>query len=338
MPRHKKAEEIDTKEVSTEEDRPVLAPIGIDIEALVNAVKGKYGKKEKNLIDDLTTGNNIRLSDEDDDYVLSKEIQDWWQPLTGVRGSPYGRIIQIAGKADSGKSSTAMMFMKAAQETGALVILWDSEKKFGMRRYETHIGGDSSSLAISRSKNILEGAKQVAGFVRAAKEQNPDIKILIVWDSVGATMNSAEDDDDDDYSKQPGVTAKQVTWAIKKFNKLIERYRNAETGKETIACLCVNQVYQLIGTPGTKEKGGEELYYLSSIILQLTRKKDLHRVRQGQKVKYGILTRAKVKKNHLFDGEECIAELDLVVSSDGIHLATEVKAKSDITGWDDAEE
>lgn len=332
MPRQKK------DEAPVESNKTKLPAPPIDVAKLVETVQGRYSKKEQGLIDDLTTGDNIRLSDEDDDYVLSSSLRKWWQPLTGIRGVPYGRIIQIAGKADSGKSTTAMLFMKAAQEAGTLVILWDAEKKFGMRRYENHIGGDASTLVISRNKNIIIGATQVARYVREAKELNPDIKILIVWDSVGATLNTAEDDDEDEYSKQPGVNAKEITWAIKKFNKLIERYRNVETGKETVAVLCVNQVYQMIGSPGVKEKGGEELYYLSSVILQLTRKKDLNRVRKGQKMKYGIVSRAKVRKNHLFDGEECIAELDVVVSADGMHLATELKGKSDIVGWDDADD
>ena len=125
---------------------------------------------------------------------------------------------------------------------------------------------------------------------------------------------------------------------MKKFNKLIERYRNLETGEESIAVCCVNQVYANIGSVGFKEKGGGGLEYLSSVILQLSRKKDLNRVRKGQKMKYGIVTRAKVRKNHLFNGEDCIAELDLVVSSDGIHLADKVKKDSGIVGWDDRDE
>lgn len=341
MPRGRPKKETNVEQTADNPDGLQLVhdaskqPLGINVGDLVSSVRGRYGKKEKGLAEDLMTGNNIRLLDSDSDYVLSKAVSGWWKPLTGVKGCPYGRIVQIAGKPDSGKSTTAMLFMKAAQESGALVILWDSEKKFSMRRYDSNIGGNSSSLAITRNKSIIEGAKQVSWYVKEAKEQNPDIKIFIVWDSVGATLNTTEDDESDDYSTQPGVTAKQVTWAIKKFNKLIERYRNVETGQETVAVLCVNQVYQLIGSVGTKEKGGEELYYLSSLILQLSRKKDLNRIRQGQKMKYGILTRAKVKKNHLFDGEECVAELDLVVSADGIHLDKDVKGLADITGWDD---
>lgn len=312
---------------------------GVDISKIVGKVQGRYGKK-KALADAVTAGNNIALSDNDSDYVLSKDVS-YWKPLTGVKGIPFGRIVQIAGKPDSGKSTTAMLFMKAAQQQGHIVILWDAEKKFSSKRYKNSIGGDPDSLLVSRLKTVNEGAQQVAIMVKELKQEYPNVKIFIVWDSVGATLNSAEDVEDEDVSKQPGVTAREVSGAIKRFNKLIERYRNVETGEETVAVLCVNQVYATIGAmaKGDKEKGGQELEFLSSLILRLTRKKDLLRVKQGQKVKYGILTKAKVKKNHLFDGEECIAELDLVVSADGIKLAEEVKSQnSDIHGWDDVDE
>jgi ABC-type dipeptide/oligopeptide/nickel transport system ATPase subunit len=70
----------------------------------------------------------------------------------------------------------------------------------------------------------------------------------------------------------------------------------------------------------------------------MTRKKDLTRVKGGDKFKYGILSRAKVKKNHLFDGDECISELDVAVSAEGIQLADDIKSFEDIKGWDDKED
>jgi recombination protein RecA len=342
MPRKKKEETVEETDTEDKVENKFPLP-DLDISKLVNTTRGRYDKKQDGLARELTTGDKIILSDDDDDYIISKDLQ-FWKPLTGIKGVPYGRIIQVAGKPDSGKTTTAMAFMKAAQEVGTLVILWDSERKFSAKRYKNSIGGDPSTVAIVPTNSITEGAKLVSWYIKDAKEQNPYIKILVVWDSVGASLNTKEDIDDDvsdDYDKQPGVTAKQVSWAIKKFNALIARYRNEETGKHTIAVCCVNQVYTNIGSVGYTEKGGTELYYLSSIILNLTRKKDLSRVRKGEKLKYGIVTRAKVKKNHLFDGEDCVAELDLVVSADGIKLEKEVKSKADkvgITGWNDPPE
>lgn len=312
----------------------VSEPLKLDVTELVNAVRGKYAKNKKGFANDITTANNIVLSQEPSDYIVSNELS-FWKLLTGIMGVPFGRIVQIAGKPDSGKSTTAMMFMKAAQKQGVLVILWDAENKFSSRRYKESMGGDPSSIIVTTNKNIVEGAQQVVDIIHVTKETNPDQKILVVWDSVGGTLNSSEDEENNDYSKQPGVTAKEVGWAIKRFNQLMERFRNRETGKHSMAVLAINQVYANIGSVGTKQKGGSALEYFSSLILELTRKQALTRVRQGQQKRFGIVSRAKVAKNHLFDGEECIAELDLVVSAAGIALKSDIKGQPDIIEEDD---
>jgi hypothetical protein len=87
---------------------------------------------------------------------------------------------------------------------------------------------------------------------------------------------------------------------------------------------------------GDKEKGGSELEYLSSIIIRFARVKDLTKQKDKKYYKYGIVTKAKVRKNHLFDGKDSVAELMLVVSADGIQQLEEAKGKAtDVVGWDD---
>lgn len=311
----------------------------IDIDKLVKKAQESYGKKDKGLASQLSTGKSIVRPTEDEDFICWTN-GCYWQELTGLRGLPFGRIVQISGKADSGKSSNSMCFMKFAQNQEVLVILWDSERKFSAKRFDEKMGGNSNQLLVVDTNKIIDGARAVAQLVHTAKEMNPDIKILIVWDSVGASLNSTEDnEEDEDYSKQPGVSAKENSYAIKKFNKLANKYMNRETGKDTIATLVVNQTYTSIsaGAPAQIEKGGNEIYYLSSIIVQLSRKQDLTRIKDGNKYKYGIVSRAKVKKNHLHEGAENIAEMDIVVAADGIHLAKDVKSFNDIKGWDDKE-
>jgi RecA/RadA recombinase len=298
----------------------------------VAKARESYSKKEIGLSKQLSTGTTISRPCTDKDFVVWSG-GNHWQTLTHLKGLPFGRIIQISGKPDSGKSTHAMSFMKFAQDQNVLVILWDAEKKFSVQRFATQMQGDPSKLLVVDTNNIINGAKGVAYFVNAAKEINPDAKILIVWDSVGSSVNSQEDNEEnEDYSKQPGVTAKEISYAVRKFNKLANKYLNKETGEETIATLIINQTYASIGMgmPRQIEKGGDELYYLSSVIIQLTRKMDLLRVRKGEKYKYGIESRAKVKKNHLFDGNECIAEMNIVVSADGIHLSEDINKELDI--------
>lgn len=300
-----------------------------DIADLVKKAQGRFGGKSGVKISSgMTTGDNIILSSNPDDYIVSPQISQFWKPLTGVIGGPYGRIFQFAGKPDSGKSTAAMLFMKAAQDQGSLVILWDAEGKFDSTRFRDRMNGDPSQVLIASSRNILDGVKQVVAYVKTVKDHDPDQKIFIVWDSVGASINSAEDEENDDYSKQPGVTAKEVSWGIRRFNQLMERYRD-DSGGYSISILCVNQVYANIGSVGTKQKGGSELEYLSSLIIEMTRKSVLTRTKNKQKIKYGIETIARVKKNHLFGGDDCVAELVLIVNSSGIELASNVKSSQD---------
>lgn len=312
----------------------------INVEELVEKAKERFGKKNSALAERLKTGDQITLSLNPEDYIISEEINKFWKPLTGIMGYPFGRIIQIAGQPDSGKSTMAMMAMKAAQLQDTLVILWDAEGKFDSKRFLERMGGDPKQIPVATSRNILEGVAQVVNYVRTIKEMDPNQKILIVWDSVGSSINSAEDEENDDYSKQPGVTAKEVSWAIRRFNQLIEKFRD-DNGSYTIAVLCINQVYAKIGfmKSGYQQKGGAELEYLSSLILEMSRKTALTCVRNKQKIKYGISTIARVKKNHLFGGDDCIAELELVVNANGIELATEIKKKSsEIEGLEDLED
>jgi RecA/RadA recombinase len=294
----------------------------INIQELVAKSKGRFDKKKSGIAARMKTGDKIVLSSNPEDYISSPEIDKFWVLLTGLLGVAYGRIFQIAGRPDSGKSTLAMLIMKAAQAQDCLVVLWDAEGKFDSKRYKERIGGNPEELPIAPSRNILEGVQQVVAYVKTAKEMNPEQKILIVWDSVGASINSAEDEENDDYSKQPGVTAKEVSWAIRRFNQLMEKHRDAN-GNYTIAVLCINQVYANIGSVGFKQKGGAELEYLSSLILEMTRKGDLTKTKNKQKVKYGITTKARVKKNHLFGGDNCVAELELIVSASGIQLSSE---------------
>lgn len=309
--------------------------IKLDLNKLVDSVRSAYGK-DKGKAAQVSTGNSISRPTEDEAFVCWKNSP--WSELTGTPGIPFGRIVQIAGRPDSGKSTHAMQFMKLAQEQNILVILWDSENKFSPKRFDAKFGGDSSNLITITSKMILEGADEIEKVIAAAKDQDKDCKILIVWDSIGGALAKNEGEDSLGESKQMAAAAKENGQVMRAFVRLMEKYKNSETNTENICVLLINQVYANIGpTPGNKEAGGQKVEYFSSIILQLSRKSDLTKIKDGVKRKIGIVTRAKVKKNHLFDGEDSIAELDLVITAGGIDLLSKQKTKKDKSedGWDE---
>src|ERR1700722_8046650 len=258
-----------------------------DINKIINLAQLNYDKKDKGLASQLTTGSSLIRPKTDEDFVVWSKGEHW-QAATGLRGLPFGRICQIAGKVDSGKSTHALQFMVCAQEQNTIVICWDSERKFAASRFKK-MGGDPDKLLMVDTNNIVNGCKAVAHIVNATKETYPNAKILIVWDSVGASISSVEDqEDNEDINMQPGVVAKQVSWAIRKFNKLINKYFDRETGQETISSLIINQSYSSLGgfgPPTQIQRGGTELGYLSSIIIELSRKKDLSKTKDGKKYK-----------------------------------------------------
>lgn len=306
----------------------------LDLSKVLENARKDFSKNEKGLAMQISTGSQISRPTKDSDFVLYPG--DHWLLLTGIKGIPFGKVVQIAGKPDSGKSSHAMAFMKEAQDTGYQVILWDAENKFSAVRFDKYFGGSSKDLLIVTNKTILEGGDLVVSLVKSIFEQDSKQKVLIVWDSVGGTLSSAEDVKNLRDSRQMAIAAKENGQVLHSLVNLMEQFKNKETNEERIAVLLINQTYANIGSVGQKESGGQKVEYHSSLILQLTRKGDLNKVKDGIKRKTGIVTRAKVRKNHLFDGEDSIAELDLEVKAGTISAAGKLKASED--GWDEEED
>lgn len=307
----------------------------LDLDAIIAEARSAFTGGDKGLGLQITSGSNISRPTKESDFVCYKDSH--WQQLTGILGIPFGRVVQIAGRPDSGKSTHAMAFMKNAQDQDVYVVLWDAENKFSAVRFDKYFKGNSSDLLLIQSKMILEGGDQVQAIVHAIMKKQPKAKVLIVWDSVGGTLAQNEEEKNLRDSKQMAAASKENGQVLRAFVRLMEEYKDKQTNEEKIGVLLINQSYANIGAPGQRESGGQKVEYYSSLILQLTRKKDLTKIKDKVKRKIGIVTRAKVKKNHLFDGEDSVAELDLLITAGGIRLASEAKLKADDWESDDGE-
>lgn len=309
----------------------------IDLTKLVKDVRSAYGK-DKSRADQISTGDTIIRPKDDDDFIMWDNSV--WSELVGLPGIPLNKIVQICGRPDSGKSTCCMEILSRAQAQGFLCILIDSEGKFSKNRYDRHFKGNSSEIITINSRLILEAGDEVSKVVEAAKEQDPDCKILIAWDSIAASLSTGDSEKSLLETQQMAAHSKENGRVLRHWINLMEKYKNRETNKGTMAVLLINQTYANIGAPGQKEASGQKVEYFSSLILQLTRKKDLTKTVKSIKYKTGIVTRAKVRKNHLFDGDSNIAELDLVVTAGGIELLSKQKIKSETgseTGFEDEE-
>lgn len=290
-----------------------------DISSIVADVQKLYAKdrKAKTMI---TTGDTIRQSYAETDGVPIPEGHPI-KELVGLPCVPYNKIIQISGPPDSGKSTSSGQIMASAQKTDHATILWDSEDKFDAKRFDTKFGGSSNEIMLVKTNEILQGGEKVRKLVIATKSKYPDAKILIVWDSVGGTQarGAAERELDNEKHGQPGQDAKENASVMKMLVGLFNKY------PDSIAVLLINQIYSKIGfmQSGHTESGGNKVEHHSSIIVRLKRIKTLTKIVKGRKVKYGIITRATVAKNHLSQAEVSLHQLDFEITAGGAAISSD---------------
>jgi len=292
----------------------------INVSSIVNDIQKLYAK-DKKIQSIVSTGATVKKSYTEADVVPLPEGHPLRELMT-LPGIPYNKIVQVAGKADSGKSTWAGEVMASAQKNGVQVILFDSEQKFDAERFQTQFGGDPDQILMVKTNEILKGGELVRKFITAVKDQAPETKILFVWDSIGGSQSRAHAERELDSEKhaQPGQDAKENGSIMKMLVALINKY------PDSITAYLVNQTYAKIGfmQVGDAISGGTKIEYHSSFIIMLKRIKVLTKQVKGVKTKYGIITRATVSKNHLSHGTTSVHQLDFQVTASGSVVTDEV--------------
>lgn len=285
----------------------------IDVGKIVADAQKLYGKDTVGAAL-LGTGAVLRRPTKPEDFVCAPKSHPW-QTLTGMLGLPYDSIVQIAGAYDSGKSTVAGEFMAAAQKQGVYVILADSEKKFDKTRFEKHFGGDASQLLVVQSTMIRKLAGGMLKYVKTIKEADPAGKILIVHDSVGGSVSRsrADRDIDDDKSNQPGSEAVENSDYMKHIVATMDKYPGS------ITLLLINQMTDKIGfgQKGQSRSGGHKISFHSSFIIEMKKIKTLTKAVKGVETKVGIISQAKIDKNHLSQTENSVNKMNIMITAKG---------------------
>lgn len=291
-----------------------------DVNAIVAEVQKLYSKDSKSQ-EMITTGDVVRqVYTEKDGIPLP--VGNVIRTLSGLPCVPYNKIIQLAGDSDTGKSTLSGEVMAAAQKSGHAVILEDTEQKFDATRFDKHFGGEAKDLLLIKTNEILQGGEKVRKSIIAIKTKYPDMKLLLVIDSIGAAQSRshAERELDSEKHGQPGQDAKENSQLMKMLVSLINKY------PDSIAVILVNTVYAKIGfmQHGNAEAGGKKIKFHSSLVIQLKAVKTLTKVIKHQKVKYGMLSKATVTKNHLSQSELSIHELQFKITAAGANVSGEI--------------
>lgn len=294
----------------------------VNVAKIVNDIQKLYNKDKKSQ-SIICTGDAVKMEYTRNDVIALPESHPL-SSLTGLPGLPFNKIVQVAGKPDTGKSTIAGECMAAAQKDGAIVILFDSEDKFDAFRFKEQFGGNPSEILLIKTNEILKGGELTRKYITAIKEQDKDAKILFVWDSVGGSQSRshAERELDDERHAQPGQDAKENGSFMKVLVSLINKY------PDSISVYLANQTYAKIGfmQKGDAASGGAKIEYHSSLIIMLKRIKILTKVVKGVTTKYGIITRATVSKNHLSQNSTSIHQLDFEITAKGATLIESVES------------
>lgn len=239
-----------------------------------------------------------------DDWI---EMPSFFQKAVGGKGFPCGHITQIVGESDTGKTTILMEAMVKTQKDKGLCFLIDSEHKFSFRRF-TDMGGASEEVIVMSVDSLEEAwtaLQAVVQEVTAIRETNPNVKILLAWDSIAASVPDALlDAESSDH--HVSVEAKINNKEVRKARQAIKR--------SGIAAVFINHTYWSMPKFGiAKEilKGGAEMFYLSTLIIKTKRKGWLERDVDTLTQRYGAHSLLEVFKGHL-GGEKTTTEFYVV--------------------------
>lgn len=289
-----------------------------DFSSTIDKIKASMKKDEKRA-SQFGLGNTLAPTSKDPkDYVV---MPDWWKEHFGVLGIEVGKIVQIAGDADTGKTSLALEAMLRAQQQGFGVIYVETERKTGEK--DLILKGIDPDGVMSVSTGVTEEAFDDAfkcwdGFFK----DYPDEKLLFVFDSYGNTISMRDTAIDMTKQEQkPGGTAKTNRAGI---NRMVAQLQRGDS----VAILIVNYTYANIGFKGQTNAGGKALNFFSTLILQSKRIGWIDVTSRGVKVRAGAKVRWNTYKNHyaktLLDGEGkqilLPTRIDLSITADGFKV------------------
>jgi recombination protein RecA len=204
-------------------------------------------------------------------------------------GLPVGRITEITGLEQSGKSLLSAHLLAETQKQGGVAVLIDTETAVS-REFFDAIGVDVSKLLYVSVDTVEDIFETIDTIIEKVRTSDKDKLVTIVVDSVAAASTKKEMEAD--YEKDGYATDKAIiiSKAMRKITNVI--------GRQKIAVVFTNQLRQkmnaMFGDPWTTS-GGKALAFHASVRLRL---KNMGQIKAGDRI-IGIKVRAQVIKNRL---------------------------------------
>lgn len=279
----------------------------IDMTSVVASVRKLY-KDDSKRANRIGTGDNLsKLTDSD--YLT---MPNWWKQVTGVPGLPFGRLVVLAGDSDSGKTSTAIEAMKAAQAQGVGIIYVETEGKTNEADL-VRWGVDPSTILLIQSSIAEEAFDLLFSSWDAFKLKYPTTKLLVIFDSLGNVVSQRDATIDlTDQNQRPGGKGQINRLAL---NKMVSK-----RDQDGAAVLIISYTYDNLGSVGKTSAGGKSLNFFSSLTFQTSRRGWFEKQVGGIKVRAGADVQWRLYKNHLDRGGTTQKEYVLRISGEGIKV------------------
>ena len=205
-------------------------------------------------------------------------------------GLPVGRIAEITGLEQSGKSLLSAHLLAETQKKNGVAVLIDTETAVN-REFLEAIGVDISKLlyvSVDTVEGIFEACETIIEKVRTGDKNR---LVTIVVDSVAAASTKKEleaDYDKDGYATDKAII---ISKAMRKITNMI--------GRQNICLVFTNQLRQKMNAMAFSDpwttSGGKALAFHASVRFRL---KSMGQLKVGDRI-VGIKVRAQVIKNRL---------------------------------------
>jgi len=210
-------------------------------------------------------------------------------------GLPVGRITEITGLEQSGKSLVSAHLLAETQKLGGIAVLIDTENAVS-REFLEAIGVDTTKLLYVAAETVEQCFEYTETIIEKVRTSSKDKYVTIVVDSVAAA--STEKEMEADYGKDGYATDKAIiiSKAMRKITNLI--------GRQKITLVFTNQLRQKMNAmpfsdPWTTS-GGKAIAFHASVRLRL---KSMGTIKakdsSGNDRIVGIKVRCQVVKNRM---------------------------------------
>mgnify|MGYP003316123696 FL=1 len=209
-------------------------------------------------------------------------------------GLPVGRIVEITGLEQSGKSLVSAHLLAETQKQGGVAVLIDTETAVS-REFLEAIGVDVSKLLYVSADSVEQIFDMTETIIEKVRETSKDRLVTIVTDSVAAASTQVELASD--YGKDGYATDKAIiiSKAMRKITNMI--------GRQKILLVYTNQLRQKMnampfGDPWTTS-GGKALAFHASVRLRLKGAGQIKMKVGGNDKIVGMKVRCQVVKNRM---------------------------------------